>query len=479
MNIELLRRSPLLAGLSDETLLALAAVSEIVTVEAGEVLIEQGLAADSAYLVLEGEFVVQMQTRQGDVFVGTRGPGDMLGEMALLERGTRNATVQAAASSRALRIPQEGFERLITSNPRALRAVLVTVLGRLRENDALLRHQDKMAALGTLSAGIAHELNNPAAAMQRSAEQMKDLVRDLQALAHQVSLGAAAAGKLGWLAALNREILRRVEASLAAESEDVLARLERRERLAEWLEAHGIAEAWENASDLAAIGWEPADLDEWLKPLDARLAAAGLPGVEARLDAPLALGYISRACALFGMLNEIRMGAERISEIVRAMKSYTYLDQAPVQEVDIHEGLENTLVILRHKLKQGVTIQREFAPGLPLVEAYAGELNQVWTNLIANAAEAMQSSGEISLRTWAEEGRVHVEIGDNGPGIPPAQLERIFEPFYTTKGPGQGTGLGLHIAHNIVRKHGGEIQVRSRPGETVFRVSLPLRIQRI
>src|SRR5688572_5825181 len=177
------------------------------------------------------------------------------------------------------------------------------------------------------------------------------------------------------------------------------------------------------------------------------------------------------------MLFEVQHTTERISQIVHAMKSYTYLDQAPLLEVDIHEGLENTLIIMQHKLKKGVTIKREYSADLPRIEAYASELNQVWTNIIDNAVDAMNGKGEISLRTFAEEDHVVVEITDNGPGIPEEIQARIYEPFFTTKPPGKGTGLGLHISHDIiVNRHHGQLLVESKPGETKFKVMLPVRI---
>ena len=192
-----------------------------------------------------------------------------------------------------------------------------------------------------------------------------------------------------------------------------------------------------------------------------------------------AVRWLGIGCLTIGLLSEVQSAAERISQIVRAMKSYTYLDQAPLLEVDLHEGLESTLVIMQHNLKRGVTVRREYSSDLPRIEAYASELNQVWTNIIDNAVDAMKGNGEITLRTLAENEHVVVEIADNGPGIPEEIQSRIFEPFFTTKAPGQGTGLGLHISHDIVvNRHHGQLLVESRPGETRFKVILPVKISR-
>jgi len=194
---------------------------------------------------------------------------------------------------------------------------------------------------------------------------------------------------------------------------------------------------------------------------------------------PAVVRWLGVGYSVYALLSEVSTSAERISEIVKAVKAYSYLDRAPIQDVDVHEGLENTLIILRHKLKHGIRITRDYAPDLPRIEAYGGELNQVWTNIIDNAVDAMQGQGDLFLRTRSKDGAVEVEIGDTGPGIPPDVQPRIFEPFFTTKPPGVGTGLGLNIAYNIVvQQHTGHIRVTSEPGATRFYVTLPLQLKR-
>ena len=217
---------------------------------------------------------------------------------------------------------------------------------------------------------------------------------------------------------------------------------------------------------LVSFGWEVGELDE-------------VAGHFSEEQVPLVISWLAFGCQAHALLDEVGKGATRISEIVKAVKGYSYLDQAPVQQVDIHKGLEDTLIILKHKLKSGITLKREYAPNLPRIEAYASELNQVWTNIIDNAADAMQGQGEITLRTYAKGDDVVVEITDTGPGIPPDVQAHIFEAFYTTKPQGVGTGLGLHIAYNIVvDKHNGRIEVESKPGATTFRVTLPVQLAR-
>jgi signal transduction histidine kinase len=380
--------------------------------------------------------------------------------MALLSNSPRSATVVAIMDSEALCISQDVFENLLSTSPSATRAVLHWVLARLGQNESLLHQQEKMAALGTLSAGLAHELNNPAAAAQRSASLLRDAPARWLGLTHQLETLAFKENLSDWLNKYMREATRRFERPLKLET---LEKIDLVEQLQDWLEANGIESAWEFAPALVNFGWNSTSLGE-LKSMPVFQAA---------------IQWLGMGSQIVTQLYEIQNTTERISQIVRAMKSYTYLDQAPLLEVDVHEGLENTLVIMQHKLKQGVTVKRDYAADLPRIEAYASELNQVWTNIIDNAVDAMNGKGEIVLRTYEKMDQVVVEIIDNGPGIPKDVRSRIFEPFFTTKPPGQGTGLGLHVTHDIVvNRHHGLLLVQSKPGETEFKVILPKRINK-
>lgn len=277
-------------------------------------------------------------------------------------------------------------------------------------------------------------------------------------LTHQLEILAFKENLSDWLGDFMQEATRRFRNPLKLEA---LERIDMVEQLQEWLEANDVESAWELAPTLVNFGWDIKLLDE----------------LKSKSLFQSAVKWLGMGSMIVTQLNEIQNTAERISQIVRAMKSYTYLDQAPLLEVDLHEGLENTLVIMEHKLKQGVTVKREYSPGLPRIEAYASELNQVWTNIIDNAVDAMNGKGEITIRTQEENDQVVVEIIDNGPGIPKEIQSRILEPFFTTKPPGQGTGLGLHISHDIVaNRHHGRLLMKSRPGETKFRIFLPKKI---
>ena len=458
MNLQDLRKSPLFQGLSDEELQQLMDMAEPVSLRAGEILIRQGEPGDAAYVLIRGDFEVQKQSGQSLIKIDVRNPGDVVGEMALLSQAPRNATLIARADSEVLRIPQAAFEKLLASSTSAAMAVLHWVMARLTQNESLLHQQEKMAALGTMSAGLAHELNNPAAAAQRSASQLKETQSRWLELTHQIERAALQENQTGWLDDFIGEASRRFESPLKL---DAIEKIDRVDGLQSWLEANSVESAWDLAPAMVNFGWNNEPLENLKSSLSPSLFS-------------LSIQWLGAGCLLMGLLSEVLQTTERISQIVHAVKSYTYLDQAPLLEVDVHEGLESTLVILHHKLKKGVTVKREYSPNLPHIQAYASELNQVWTNIIDNAVDAMNGKGEIKIKTYEQDQRVVVEISDNGPGIPEDIQSRIFEPFFTTKAPGHGTGLGLHISHDIIsNRHHGQLLVESKPGETTFKAILP------
>jgi PAS domain S-box-containing protein len=338
-------------------------------------------------------------------------------------------------------------------------AVLEETLGRLKEMQNQLIMQEKMASLGKLSAGMAHELNNPAAAAQRGAVQLQALFSKWQEV--QLKMGALNFGqrqneKLVELDELARERARK-PAVLNA-----LSRSDREAELEKWLERRGVDAGGELVPALVSLGFDAGGLEE----LQRDFSGTGFAVV---------IDWLGFKYAIYSLVAEIGLGTGRIVELVRALKTYTHMDQAPVQPVDVREGLDNTLIILHNKLKKGVNVVREYAEDLPVIQAYAGELNQVWTNLIDNAIDAMQGSGRLIVRARREDPWVVVEIEDDGPGIPGEIQSKIFDPFFTTKGPGEGSGLGLNISRNlVVQKHHGRVTVASRPGSTCFAVRLPI-----
>ncbi len=337
--------------------------------------------------------------------------------------------------------------------------VLEETLNQLNEMHNQLIIQEKMASLGKLSAGMAHELNNPASAAQRGAAQLQRAFSQLQGIQLRLSeqkLEESQVGKLLELYRVARERARK-PAELKA-----LTRSDRETSLGGWLTQQGIDIGGELVPALVSLGYSQGGLEA---------LAESFPGQQF----PLVIDWLSCTYSIFSLVGEIGLGTSRIVELVKALKTYTYMDQAPIQSVDVREGLDNTLIILHNKLKRGVTVVREYAEDLPVIQAYAGELNQVWTNIIDNAIDAMNGEGTLIIRTRTDGLWVVVEIEDDGPGIPNEIQSKIFDPFFTTKGPGEGTGLGLNISSNlIVQKHHGQISVTSKPGSTCFAVRLPI-----
>jgi signal transduction histidine kinase len=429
--VERLRDTPLFGGLDEEQLHRLVEMGEILDLAGGELLIREGDQADALYVVLSGEMDVTKRSGRSEIPVARVGPGALQGEIAALEGGRRLASVTAIVAAEVLRIPVTAVRELLGAGPDVALAVIRTAVERLRSMESLFREREKLAGLGTLAAGLAHELNNPAAAAIRAIDGLADAISRAEAAPHPTPPPRPPADTPPPRSALDR-----------ADRTDAIARLTGDD---------------ETATALVDAGWTPSAL--------AAIPAEVLPWLAA--DASVHL-----------LLEELRMAVGRISEIVGAVKGYAYLDQAPVQRVDVRQGLDQTLVILRHRLRDGVEVVREFDEDLPEIDAYGSELNQVWTNLVDNAIDAMEGRGTLTLRARRDpEGDgVQVSVCDSGPGIPDGIRERLFEPFYTTKPPGKGTGLGLHISHNVIARHGGRIEVTSSSGGACFEVSLPAHV---
>lgn len=346
----------------------------------------------------------------------------------------------------AMRVFLAANERLTTEEQRLRRIERSYVA-----QEAMLRQQERLATLGKLSAGVAHELNNPAAAAGRATGHLEEVVLRLPERAIVLmGLGVGAEG-LEWLWSMVA-----IDAST-----DPLDVHDREDGLAAWFGARSVSESWDLANALAALGFEASVLNQAMERFNERQLIA-------------ATQWIADVARARSLLSEVRTSAGRISEIVGALKGYSHMDKAATAAVDIPRGIEDTLIILRSQLT-GITVQKDFPPDLPPVNGNAGELNQVWTNLIANAAEALDGSGTIVIDAEHDAGRVMVGVTDDGPGIPGHLLGSVFDPFVTTKAPGQGTGLGLNLTHQIVvERHRGSVEVESRPGRTRFVVTLPV-----
>src|SRR5450755_1352185 len=452
---ELLHRIPAFDGLPDDQIAWFLSQSKELHLNQGDSYARQGEPADAMFVLLEGEFQWRGELA-GESFVLEIHAGEITGILPFSRMKQFTLSGRAMTEARVLRFPAALFPQLVQKMPELATRLVGLMSDRIREATRFEQQRDRLAALGKLSAGLAHELNNPASAAKRSASQLRELLKRIRDASHEL-------GRRDLSAAQKSEI-EKLEASVTQADvppPDPLTASDLEEQLDSLLRSHGQNDLWQLAADLARKNFKAEALEQLFTTLDADTARAALVRISASVE-------------IAGLLNEIESSTSRISDLVGAIKEYTFMDQAPVQNIDIVKSLETTLTILNHKLKHGVTVQRDYQKIPFLVNSFGSELNQIWTNLIDNAIDAMGGKGELRVRTYREDGCVVVEIGDNGPGIAPDVKPHIFEPFFTTKGVGEGTGLGLDTVMRIVKKHRGSIQVTSRPGDTRFHVSLPL-----
>jgi signal transduction histidine kinase len=452
---ELLHRIPAFDGLPDDQIAWFLSQSKELHLNQGDSYARQGEPADAMFVLLEGEFQWRGELA-GESFVLEIHAGEITGILPFSRMKQFTLSGRAMTEARILRFPAALFPQLVQKMPELATRLVGLMSDRIREATRFEQQRDRLAALGKLSAGLAHELNNPASAAKRAASQLRDILKRVRDASHEL-------GRRDLTAAQKSEI-EKLESSLIqldGPPPDALTISDLEEQIDSLLRSHGQPDLWQLASDLAHKNFKPAALEHLFAALDADTARAALVRISASLE-------------IADLLHQIESSTSRISELVGAIKEYTFMDQSPVQNVDIVKTLETTLTILNHKLKRGVTVQRDYQKIPLLVNSFGSELNQIWTNIIDNAIDAMGGKGELRVRTHREDDCVVVEIGDNGPGISPAVRPHIFEPFFTTKAVGQGTGLGLDTVQRIVRKHRGNIQVHSKPGDTRFQVRLPL-----
>jgi signal transduction histidine kinase len=461
MDIEELRGIELFTGLTDDQLEDLATGGDEVSFEPGDVVFTEGEHADQWWVLLAGSLDLVRKVGREDVVVARMDvPGRWAGGFrAWDDNGIYLATGRGATPGRVLRLDAPRLHELVNRWFPLAGHLIGGLHHTARSIESTVRQRDALVTLGTLAAGLAHEINNPAAAASRTVDELGQSCDALLAALTRLASDDISAAQFSALDELRRS-------AVAPGPTDALELADRESDLALWLEGHGVPDAWGIASGLVAGGIDAA----WCERAHEALGDDALrPGLE----------WVSATMSSKTLLSELKDAVSRISDLVAAVRSYSQMDRASAQRVDVRDGLESTVTMLGHKLKGGVDVVREYAD-LPEIDAYAGELNQVWTNLIDNAVDAMDGQGTLTLRTRTEGEWVIVEIADTGGGMPPEVVARAFEPFFTTKDVGKGTGLGLDIARRIVvERHGGLIDIDSPAHEggkgTVMRVSLPLK----
>lgn len=451
-----IRQIPLFRNYSDEQLSRLLTEAEEVRFEPGDVLFYEGDPPQGLYVIIEGALEITKRIGGSDVILANHGAGVFVGEFSLLTGQPHTATGKTTAPTRALRYGADLFNN-IQKEP-VVMLIVTTMAERLRTTEMMVQQQEKLSGLGKMAAGLAHELNNPASASLRAASQLPAKITALQQLTLRLSQLGLSPEQSNYLTDYQEQLLERSKTSVILDS---LEQSDREEALTSWMDEQGIDQSWVLAPTFVVAG---VSVDELIE-LQTQVGEDNLND---------ALTWLEGMLSVLDLAKMVESSSTRIVDLIKSVKSYSYMDQSPMQEVDIHEGLESTLTMLRHKLRN-VEVKRQYDRTLPRITVYGSELNQVWTNLIDNAVDAMDARGKISICTWRDGDRIMIEIGDNGPGIPTEIQSRIFEPFFTTKPVGKGTGLGLDISYRIiVDHHKGNIRLFSEPGDTRFRICLPI-----
>lgn len=456
---EALQRIGPLQGLPLEDRLWLARHGQEFVANPGDVLFEEGTPAANMLLILKGEIHVRRQ-HGGPMALFIGRAGQMTGVLPFSRMKTYGGQGFAISPVWALIVPKEIFPEMLQAIPSMTQRVVSTLLDRVREVTRIEQQAEKLSALGKLAGNLAHELNNPASAAQSAASSLAEMLTANRSNRFKLVNLCLSAEQIQSVQSWEEEIIARGAARGRSEQNPVDF-IEREESIRTWLNTIQCPTPWEVAPQLAEQGVSTADLDKLREILAGDSASC------------ISLQFFARFLRASRSVQTLAHSTARIFDLIDAVKAYSNMDRAPILEVDVPAGLDATLQMLQSRMDR-IQIERDYEAGLPRINAYGGELNQVWTALIENALDALGNQGRLRLACKLEGEMLLVEIWDTGPGIPPELQERIFEPFFTTKAPGQGLGLGLDNAMRIVRKHKGHLSVRSEPGSTCFRVRLPL-----
>ncbi|WP_353930661.1 ATP-binding protein [Okeanomitos corallinicola TIOX110] len=462
LNIEDLKQVELFSTLTDDQLRWICEQGKEVWLQPGDYHRHTGDPAEQVFIMIDGEVQITQPVGTQEIVLVTYGAKTFFGELPILTGETTYwACGKAVQPCHILELDKDKFWQMLATMPSVTTSILQTMAQRVQELQSMSQQREKLAALGTMAAGLSHEMNNPMAAVRRGIGELQKLFPQLPSLVLQLSQQQFNQEQVEYLISLQTEVIERQKRATQLAP---LAQCDLEDNLIDWLDDNNVNDGWKLASTLVSVGLKEKDLEK----ITQKVPTESLGDILAWLEATL---------AGLGLLSELEEGSNRVSELVKALQDYSYMDRAPVQEVNVHDGLESTLTMMQYKLPKGVIINRNYG-NLPRISAYGSELNQVWTNLIDNAIDAIGNQGEITIRTKCENDIVLIEIADNGHGIPTEIQSRIFEPFFTTKSVGQGKGLGLDIVYRtVVSKHKGDVRVNSSPGNTCFQVRLPVEIK--
>ena len=457
--LEELLRLRLFGDVPDSELSCLVAKAAEERIPAGTKIVDESERFDSFLILLEGKVRVFRGDGHGNFFHNkvVEAPSFM-GEVPLMSGLPAYMTVKTESGIRGLRLSGESFWSVMACAPRLRAVIIAEMVMRMRGLQAQQTQQEKMALLGTMTAGLMHELNNPGSAARRAASQLRSNLHRMHLLARNFSERGHTEQQRACLASLQ-------ERALAVRADVCLSSLQQsdaEETMGEWMDAHGLEKAWEFASVLVSSGIVPGDLD---------CLAAVFPGRE--LQEPVE--WLEATASSMQMVGLVEDSVARVAELAQAVKSYAHEGQGGIQDLDVNSSIHATMVMLKHKFREkNIRVQKDFGGGIPTLHCACSGLNQVWTNLLDNALDAVPAGGAIAVRTAVVDGEVQVVFHDNGPGISPEVQERIFDPFFTTKAAGVGSGLGLGIVRRILESYEGRLTLQSKPGDTVFTVHIPV-----